>query len=955
MRGSLRSLPDGCDADARLRVEQAIEHGDLLTANELMSRIEAGEALDPDTSERNDTFQEFASLVEKVERHLGANGIDAFVKAAEERKSVEGIRFEEMADAEIETALQLMRTWEELSRRKVLLKKALDTVLTSLGLPVRRISPEESGRSWAAAIVETDLVQDRLRCPLPQFGSAARGRYRVLLDWGQTARESIPQVLGGAQDGATIVLHFEPLRADRYWLRRWAIDQHRVFLVIDPALVVFLAPRGSERLPALFACALPMTDVDPYVTTSGLVPPELFFGRAHERQRITDPFGACFIYGGRQLGKTALLRTVERQFHQPDKQQVAKWIDLKAREIGHARRAAEIWPLLWRELRQLDVVKRAQLPQEPNPDNADHIRKLIDTIGQWVTERSNRRLLLLLDEADEFLDADARTDFRESTRLKGLMDRTERRLKVVFAGLHNVLRTTERANHPLAHFGVPINVGPLLANGEWLQAQQLVREPLKSVGYRFATRDLSTLILAQTNYYPSLIQLYGAELVHRLRDSKKPVPYEIRADDITEVYRSKALGGVIRERFLLTLQLDQRYEVIAYALAFELRENSQQLRRGLDRKEIKECAAGWWPDGFGNDTREFNVLLQEMEGLGVLRSTEEGQCYTLRNPNILLLLGNAEEIAQALERRREVPKKFEPSVFHARQRDVDNGARHRCPLTYEQESMLRARSGVAIVSGCDAAEIGSVADFLSQRIEKQSLQRLSTAGGVVEFRQDLTKLQPRSANVINVVLVPQEVTWDVEWLKVAASVLKRKKTGHLLRVVFVTDPDRLWHLMIELETSRVEPEWIGVGPWDEVFVRQWLEDNTLPNDRERAKALMEVSGGWSMVLDRFVRRSSSRLAWDERIDRLRGDLTGGSDWLPRFGVTPAVGTELGKLLRHQPFGPSEIATVAHLEGADPTVLRRRTAWGERLGLLARTEGGWRFNALVERLLGGGSG
>ena len=533
VRAKFESLPVGCDPNARLRIERVIEQGDLLTANELMSQIEAGGHLDPDLSERRDAFREFMSVVEGIERRLAlGNGIEAFIKAAEKRQGAEGVRFEAMSESEVEPAAQLMRAWAELSRRKLFLKKTVDALLTSLGLPVRRISSEQRGRNWAAAIVETDVVQDRSRCPLPQFGSAARGRYRILLDWGKIARESIPQIMSGAQDTATIVLHFEPLGADRNWLRNWAIDEHRVFLTIDPALVVFLAPRGSERLPALFHCALPFTDVDPYVTTSGLVPPELFFGRAHERQGITDPFGPCFIYGGRQIGKTALLRSVERDFHRPDEQQIAKCIDLKAREIGYARKAGEIWPLLWRELCQLAVVKRAQLSQEPNPDNADHIRRLIDTIEHWVTARRNRRLLLLLDEADDFLGADARTDFRESTRLKGLMDRTDRRLKVVFAGLHNVLRTTERANHPLAHFGVPINVGPLLANGEWMQAQQLVREPLRSVGYGFAARDLSTLILAQTNYYPSLIQLYGAGLVGRLRDSKKAVPYDIRAGDI---------------------------------------------------------------------------------------------------------------------------------------------------------------------------------------------------------------------------------------------------------------------------------------------------------------------------------------------------------------------------------------------------------------------------------------
>ena len=87
------------------------------------------------------------------------------------------------------------------------------------------------------------------------------------------------------------------------------------------------------------------------------------------------------------------------------------------------------------------------------------------------------------------------------------MDRTKRGLKAVFAGLHNVLRTTEQSNHPLAHLGVPINIGPLLSRGEWREAQGLLTRPLASVGYWFETDDLATRVLAQTNYYPSLIQI----------------------------------------------------------------------------------------------------------------------------------------------------------------------------------------------------------------------------------------------------------------------------------------------------------------------------------------------------------------------------------------------------------------------------------------------------------------
>ena len=955
-REKFGNLSARCDADARSRIEQAIDQGDLLTANELMSRIETGEGLDSGWQDQDDPLRDFMSAVEGIERSRGApNGLrpDVVVRAVKNREAVAGLGFDAMSESEAEHASQLIGAWYRLSREKRFDKETVENLLTLLGMPVRRSRMEKDGRNWARINLETDVLQDRSRCPLPQFGSAARGRYSLLLDWGTSARESIPQIMGRGHDLATIVLHFGCLGTDREWLRSWAVAQHRLALVVDETLVLFLSSRGSGRLPALFHCALPFTDVDPYVTTSGLVPPELFFGRAYERRRVMDKDGACFIYGGRQLGKTALLKSVEREFHRPERWQLAKCIDLKVREIGHARRAAEIWPLLWRELRQLDVVTRSQFPNEPNPENRKTIDKLIAVVERWIGDHPESRLLLLLDEADAFLEDDARGDFRESTRLKGLMDRTDRRVKVVFAGLHNVLRTTERANHPLAHLGDPINVGPLLSNGEWIQAQNLVREPLRSVGYRFESKDLSTLILAQTNYYPSLIQLYGAGLVRRLRDSGKPVPYDVREEDIGSVYQSKDLRNAIRERFQLTLQLDQRYEVIAYALTLELLDDAQRLRDGLARQRIKEDARGWWPEGFGEDDREFNVLLQEMEGLGVLRPTANGQRYTLRNPNILLLLGNKDEIEQVLEKSREAPKRFEPASYHGRPADRQGSHQEsdaRRPLTYGQESTLRATSGVAVIAGCTDA-VGNVTDGLSLGIDSSSFQTLDDCPDAGSFRQSLMKAQPRSANVTNVVLVPQREDWNVSWLEQAERALRKKKTGRWIRVVFVADPEQLWRVMTDLEDRQLDPEWIGIGPWDDVFVRHWLADNNLPHAPSNVQELMDVSGGWPMVLDTFV--EAQRLAWDGRIEKLRAKLAKSDEWLSRLGVTPAVRTELWMLLQHRPFGPEDIASIAGLEeGVDSLSLERRVQWSERLGLLSRVGDQWKFNPLVETLLRG---
>ena len=958
VQSRFESIFGDCDPDARARIEQSISDGDLMAANELMSRIEDGDPLDVQDQEvEGDPFRDFMSVVKEIDGFAAdpANSPSGIIDSVLSGCGFASTYSSYMSKVEVEEAAKLLAAWYELSVTRQFGERPFRDLLRVLGLPPRRVAAAETGPDYSVVTLETDLIEDRSRCPVPEFGSEARGRYRILLNWAKFARESISRHIDNRKHDATIVLHFGPLGKDRIWLRDWAVAHHRLFVVVDESLVLFLAGRSSGRLSALFRCVLPFSVARPYMTTSGLVPPELFFGRARERHRIIDRNGPCFIYGGRQLGKTALLRSVERVFHQPDRQQFAKWIDLKVREIGHPRPAAAIWPLLWRELRDLGVVQRQD--KEPNPHIPSHVDKMIQGIERWTRDGDQRRLLLLLDEADNFLIDDADGDYRESTRLKGMMEQTDRRVKVVFAGLHNVLRITERANHPLAHLGEPINIGPLLTNSEWFEAQKLVKDPLLSVGFQFEPEDLSTRILAQTNYYPSLIQLYGAELVEHLRESGTSVPCGITDRDIGTVYRrGGTLRKAIRERFHLTLQLDPRYEVIAYALAFELLGKDRDLGHGIEGRELSEYARDWWPEGFDHDDREFNVLLQEMEGLGVLRSVVETSRYTLRNPNVLLLLGSRDEISRVLDKPREKPKRFDKSSFHARFSEKDSTLF--CPLTYEQESKLRKGGGVAVVTGCSAAGIKDLKRFLSKRIEQTSFHDYSDSLTVEDFRRRLGNLRPRPPNLTTVVLIAQHGPWNIgcsEWLLAAQDALRRKtKTRDRIKVVFVADAELLWTLMKEIEDRRVElPEWIGVKPWDEIFLRHWLSDKNHPHDGAHVQQLMEISGGWPEVLSIFLSLRPRAKTWDARIEALNRRLVKTEKWLNKFGLTPIAKQQLCALVEHLPISSdsnNDLDTAAEMERVDADELRLRVEWGRRLGLLVDSDGLWECNPLIKRIL-----
>lgn len=951
-RKRLATAPEKADPRGVEAARTAIDAGHLLTAHEYLLQLEEGESFQP-APEQPSPFADFRALEAKLDaalpRYADRHGHRQVVESVARRQGISGLSFSGLDEEPAKRGARLLEAWFAVAEKRVYDKHLLQDLLDELGFGNCQVSSDRGSRSYLGA-VRVARLQDRDLCPSRQFGSEADGRYRLLLNWAPNVEETIRRSVGVSGDAPTIVLHFGCLGGDRDRLRELALRDQRLFLVLDTSFVVFLATRGPG-LSGLFRAALPFTSADPYAPTAGVVPPELFYGRERERRDLADRSGTCFIYGGRQLGKTALLRRVESEFRSSPGHR-AKWLDLKVHEIGYAKGPREIWPLLHDAFTDLGILRRPRGRGELDPANSRHLDALLSDLRDWLEAREDRRLLLLLDEADEFLARDAAADFRESARLKGLMDETGRRFKVVFAGLHNVLRTTQQANHPLAHLGDPVRVGPMLGGrDERRNAESLVRQPLEAVGCRFERDDLIHRILAQTNYYPSLIQLYGAELARRVRAPGKPFPYRITDAELDEAYGSPELRDAIRERFLLTLQLDPRYEVIAYALAFESRDRPV-LDAGLEREEIRKLAQDWWPEGFRISDLEFRMLLDEMDGLGVLRVVGDDR-YTLRNPNVLLLLGSAEQIEKTLEKPRSLPSTYEPASFRARYPKEGPRVKRRGPLTYRQEDLLR-RPGVAVISGCRAAGLFDVTTFLSQRSEQRNgaddFRVLPLAADLEAFRKQLGALPP-DGDAVSVLLLPLETRWDGAWLEEAGRFCSRRKASRL-RLAFQADPDRLRLLAGELGSGGDDGlDHLEIKPCDATFVRSWLDDVNLQHDEDQIRELLEVSGGWPACL--FELNTGSTKDWKSRMEELRKKAARvPSPEQLGLAADPEVAGLLQKLTEiEEPFSEETMELLAEEADADAALLRRRVEWCERLGLVERAgDRGFSLNPLLRRRL-----
>ena len=951
-------------------VQDALEAGDLATLHEHLDCLKRDQPLLSADSGARSKLRDFLASADRINAAYDDGSVPsqlALVQAVRNRQDSLGLPYSGLSTAQAERSATLLETWFQIARQPPPDPKVVAQFIGELGFTMMR--PPVIRQGATAVALRTEPLRARELCPTSPFGSEADGRYNLIFNWKTPARERIIQSIATAKPNThTIVLHFDRLtRMDRDFLRRWSIEHPTRFITVDETLVLFLASLPEEQFRALFECTLPFSCTEPFFTSPGLVPPEAFFGRERELGDIMDRYGSCFVYGGRQLGKTALLHAAQDRFHDPDVNHLAEYVDLKYEDVGIAHNADHLWIVLWRAFVKLEIVASGT----PTPRGRNRLVETIRmAVSEWLDAHKDGRILLLLDEADAFLSSDLNGDFHVSTQLKGLMDQTNRRFKVVLCGLHNVLRNVERANHPLAHFKEPVCVGPLLANGDIEQARALIREPMAAVGYEFQTDNLITKILIWTNYYPSLIQLYGQALLRHVRQTPgRKFPCAITADDIEAVFAVDQFRDYIRNRFALTLQLDERYQVIAYAMAYDLQGTADGFINGLSSNRIFDLAREYWPEGFSIPKREFSTLLQEMQGLGVLRQRSGNtrpRRYVFRNPNVLRLLGDADTILDVLVKERQVPDLFEASSFHSQYGGTKARARRYAPLTYEQETQLRRGGRVAVLCGTRAANVADVATFLGERMDEGHLhlRPLKHSNDVNELVGALNRMRPERDTYI--CLVHESEPWTLNWIQRVVDALRTTQRGERLRVVFPADPEQLWRFLSELPDEHLDAnndlfDWVSAQPWNAAFVRRWCSDLGVHDVGERIPDLLELTGGWPLLLEQYA--ASEEKTWERRAEELRLHVAEHRDDLldaVGLGTRPAC-HELAPLRAWDKLNANDVDAYADLwtdEERDPPVtadlLRRRLWWAIQLGIVHDVDGSTVFNPLIARILPNGA-
>jgi hypothetical protein len=490
--------------------------------------------------------------------------------------------------------------------------------------------PRQSFRMRTKPVVGRDQI------PVPLFGSRAKGQYQIEVIWERPSAETLLQSLSEARpDDATFLVYVGRMttRMRSVWLRKVPALGHGVpCILIDEMLLHYLGHQPGDRVRVLFDCALPYTTINPYQPT-GPVQPELFYGREDDLQALEEPSGPCIVYGGRQLGKSALLRRLASRRHAPEKENWVVTEDIRDQDCLACWAPLRTW---------LKNQAKSKLPCQTPEQIARAVTKAL--------EPSNRRLMLLLDEADSFIADDAGRNFENVWRLRMIMDNTDRRFKVILAGLQDVQRYSDSQNQPLAQMGRPVKIGPLPLE----DATQLIRRPASSLGFEISPAA-ALKIRVYTDSHPGLIQYFCQQLLqqkvkYRAEAGREIVPVE--ATDVDLVYGQTATREEIKNRFSWTVVLDPLYKALVYSLLYLAGDPNESINRAFTPREALEITRGWCSGLMAEVTlKETASMLSELEGLGILQrvvSKDEEERWRVRNSQIIALMGGRTAIGDCL-------------------------------------------------------------------------------------------------------------------------------------------------------------------------------------------------------------------------------------------------------------------------------------------------------------------
>jgi hypothetical protein len=259
-------------SEAFARAREALARLDFVTAQDYLDAAKTGRPLskepEPDLF-ANGFFPAFVQAAEGMELDLVR-----LRDAIRNRRRLGAFDASVLSDEDTAPAADFLRPWF-LVKQQTDPGPNLEVFLGLLGFTTVDLKADTAfDRQWRGKARGWNLsvkpLGERELCPLPEYGSKAQGRYRLVTIQRAVSEGELLDIAGTAGVAPTLVFYLGKLGTQRRReLARLCRDRRRHLLVLDDLLVLFLALQPRPRLSAFFRCALPFTLSQPYVTTAG--------------------------------------------------------------------------------------------------------------------------------------------------------------------------------------------------------------------------------------------------------------------------------------------------------------------------------------------------------------------------------------------------------------------------------------------------------------------------------------------------------------------------------------------------------------------------------------------------------------------------------------------------------------------------------------------------------------
>ncbi|MDM8557405.1 AAA family ATPase [Candidatus Parabeggiatoa sp. HSG14] len=292
-----------------------------------------------------------------------------------------------------------------------------------------------------------------------------------------------------------------------------------------------------------------VTHISPYQTRSGVNKNAGFFGRTQILSLIFNRDPANYlIMGGRQLGKSSLLKYIHRHY-QNHPQLQCRYLTLHSDNLQ----------------RQLAVTLGL------SSDSS-----LKEVLAQLTEIASKQPQLLLIDQADHFVQTEMKNGYRTLNYFRSLSE--EGHCHFILAGFWELYQASVLDyQSPLKNFGESLTIAELEADA----CRDLAVKPMQMMNLRYASEEIVENLIRETGQRANLMSIVCHELLKSLTSNHRRV---FENEDIAQAFNSEAVRESLKGWGMLSDDEQDNYldRIIVYATVKNDQFNVEELTNVLE-------------------------------------------------------------------------------------------------------------------------------------------------------------------------------------------------------------------------------------------------------------------------------------------------------------------------------------------------------------------------------------